>query len=74
MSGPTDYVKKNPAITTDFSIVGCLWKSVGKIVWCELGFNLLKIYIHITVSSLKVLSHFVVFFHFYFHGSIRILV
>ena len=30
----------NRPITTDFSIVGCLWKSVGKIVWCELDFTL----------------------------------
>ena len=36
---PTDFLKKNRPTTTDFSIFVCLWKSVGKIVWWELGFS-----------------------------------
>ena len=34
------FLKKNRPTTTDFSIFVCLWKSVRKIVWWELGFTL----------------------------------
>ena len=37
---PTDFFNKNRPTTTNFLIFGCLWKSVGKIVWWELGFRL----------------------------------
>ena len=33
------FKKKNRPTTTDFSIFVCLWKSVGKVVWWELGFS-----------------------------------
>ena len=36
------FLKKNRPTTTDFSIFGCLWKSVRKIVWWELGFMLVN--------------------------------
>ena len=33
------FLNKNRPTTTDFSIFVCLWKSVRKIVWWELGFR-----------------------------------
>ena len=39
---PTDFFFLNRPTTTDFSIFVCLWKSVRKIVWWELGFRLLS--------------------------------
>ena len=48
---PTDFFKKNRPTTTDFSIFVCLWKSVRKFVWWELGLKL-----HLTQNLPQTLS------------------
>ena len=39
---PYDFSTISQRFLNDFSVVGSLWKSVGIVVWCELGFTVLR--------------------------------